>query len=498
LGWSTVLGLVTVPIVVMFLGMDHFGLYGLFAVLLAPLSLANLGFGDATIKYVAEYAHKGDYQTCGRFIRTTLLFNSVMGLACGAAMAFVGPTLAVKFFHIAAPDRHLVAECLVLVGATWALNQIGAVFMAVPPAVQSFKTVAVCQVLISSFLALASIGAVWAGLGLYGYTAASLATAGFGVAVGYLASKRLIPSESFLPRMDRNAWRRSLDFGVWRAAAQMGGLLGSQSERFLLGVFLTPQAVGFYNLAANLEGRAYTVVFKMSEVLFPLFSSIQSESKVRQFSLLLRATWLLTTLSVCALAPMMGLAEPLLTAWIGGQAGQQAALPLQLMAVAGMLGCATNASYFLLLGVGKTKWTALLSVATGLTTVGVAAWVLPRFGLRGAAVGAIFAMLVQQALLGALVLPRIFGAAFGAGRFLLAFYTPVAVGLAFAFGIMPLTLFSKLRLVPLLGLYALVSILCGIVIVACHWRPSKQSVHFEDVVRLLVFFRHALELGGKR
>lgn len=493
--WAAGLGLVTIPIVVKHIGVDHFGLFGLFSLLLAPLSLANLGFGDATIKFVAEHAHIGDYRTCGLFIRTTLFLNLIIAIGCGGAIALAGPFLAGKVFHIPVGDRQLVNDCLVLVGLTWAVNQISAVFLAVPPALQAFRLVAVIQIVNSGILAAASIGAVCFGFGLYGYTAANLVSAIFCLGLWYGVSRRLIPRESFFPRLDAMAWRKSLGFGLWRTTAQLGGLASNQGERFILGACLTPQALGFYNLAASLEQRIYIVAYKMSEVLFPLFSTIQSESKERQFSLLLRATWLATTLAVCGLAPLAGLAGPLMTAWINVEAGQQAKLVLQLLSVAGILGCATNASSFFLLGTGRTKWSAVLGIATGATTVAVAALVLPHYGLRGAAVAAVSSMLVQQAILGLYMIPRVFGKAFSAGPFLVSFYAPVIIGLTEAFVIARIPFFHGLSLVFLLGIYPVLSGICGLIIIASHWRRSSQSIYTKDISTLLVFFGRKIRNG---
>jgi O-antigen/teichoic acid export membrane protein len=235
----------------------------------------------------------------------------------------------------------------------------------------------------------------------------------------------------------------------------------------------------------------------MSEVLFPLFSTIHNESRERQFSLLLRATWLLTTLAVCGLAPLAGLAEPLMTAWISHEAGQQTKLLLQLLALAGMLGCATNASNFFLLGTGRTRWGALLSMTTGATTVAVAALVLPRYGLRGAAVAAVLSMLAQQALLGFYMLPRIFGRSFSPGLFVVSFHTPVIIGLVEVFAITRISFFHGLSLLPLLGIYPVLSVACGLVIIASQWRPSRPSAHLGDVIALLEFLRRKMRFGRK-
>jgi O-antigen/teichoic acid export membrane protein len=494
--WSSLLGLATIPIIVKGIGMDHFGLFGLFAVLLAPLSLANLGFGEATIKYVAEHAATGDYNQCACFVRTTLFFNLAVGVACGGLIVSIGPMLAHRFFNIPAQDLHLFNRCLVLVGATWAVNQAGSVFMGIPPAMQRFRVVATCQMVITTCTAVATVGAVLGGLGLLGYTAANLAGAALGLLVWYMAGKALLPMQDFSPRLDKAVWKRAFHFGIWQAAAQLGGMLANQAERFLLGAYLIPKSVGLYNVAWSLEQRAYAVVFKMSEVLFPIFSAAGADSLERKFLLLTRATWLLTSLSVCALVPMVGLARPLLAAWINPDTARQAGLTLQVLSIAGILGCATNATYFFLLGTGRTRLMAVLSFVTGVSTVLGALLIIPRFGLRGAAFGSLISMVIQQTLLIAYLLPRIFGPAFSLVKCSVAFHLPVVIGLALAFASTQLKCLNGCSLLTVLAGYALAGVLCACLILVCHWKIPYVSIHLSDAVRVLAFVRAKLGTGS--
>ena len=78
--FSLIVSFITVPIVVNKLGVEYFGIYGLITGMLAPLCLANLGFGEATIKYVAQYAHKGNPDKVRKYIATTYMMNGVVGI----------------------------------------------------------------------------------------------------------------------------------------------------------------------------------------------------------------------------------------------------------------------------------------------------------------------------------------------------------------------------------------------------------------------------------
>lgn len=432
-GLGFVLNLVVVAFVVRRIGVADFGLFGLFAALLTPLTLANLGFGEATVKYVAEHAHRGDLEGAARYVRTTLTLNLAVGVVGALLLALAGPSLAVGLFHVPPESRPMATAAVRWLALAWLGNQAGAVFLAVAPAMQRFRLVAAGQAVVLTAGAVASVALVALGLGLPGYALGTAIGSLTGAVVWFGIARTLLPGQDLRPRIDRQAWQHSLSFGGWQAVAQLGGLASAQSEKLLLGFLVGPAAIGLYQIAQTLAQRIYSSVFKMSEVLFPLFSTMSHDSRERRAELLLRTSWLLTTLSVAVLVPLVALAEPLLRVWIGESVARDGATVLQLLAVAGVLGCATNASFFMLLGMGNTRWTAGLSIATGVVTLVVAAVAIPHLGVAGAGVGAIAAMLVQQALIGFFMLPRVLGSALRPGDLFLSLHLPVILGLAVTF-----------------------------------------------------------------
>ncbi len=433
--WVFLLGLAVVPVVIAHIGVGHFGLYGIFAVLLTPLGLANLGFGEATVKFVAERVHKGDLESAAQYVRTTLWMNLMVGLSGALVFGLAAPGAILFFFRIQQADTEVVRQCCILVALGWIFNQVAGVFMGVTVAFQDYRRMALIQVLVSTITGGLSILLVVLGLGLRGYTFANVFGAFAAMTAWYVSSRQRFGRISLKPKLDRVIWRQSFNFGGWQTLAQLGSLLANQSEKFLLGLFLNPASLGLFNIALSLEQRAYQVVFKLSEVLFPMFSALSGEQPTAKADRLMRVSWLLTTLAVSVLIPLVPLAEPLLTLWINETVADAAAPILQLLVIAGTLGCATNAACFFLMGNARTGALAFLAFVTGLTTVAAALILLPIYGLRAAAVPDIAAMFVQQIVLGSYLLRRIFGPVLPVWRILASLYSPMIVGLAVCLGV---------------------------------------------------------------
>jgi O-antigen/teichoic acid export membrane protein len=481
---ALVSNVVLIPFVVSRIGLSHFGLYSLITVILAPLSLANLGFGEATIKYVAQYAHEGNLEKASRYIQTTLFFNLVVGLVGGLVLAFAGSKLAHIFFQIPEKDHEELRRCFFLVAAGWFCNQGAAVFIGIPAALQRYRAVAIGSLTLTaaSFTLIVALLSFQPSLLFY-----VLGTAlGFALAWIYwgLAANQLLPNIKLTPRLYRDVFRSSLHFGGWQTAAQVGSLLANQADKYLLGAFLSPAAVGVYNISLRLEQAAYVTVFKLSEVLFPTFSALSTESLERKANLLMRASWLLTTAAVCVLIPLVPLSKDILRFWMGEAIAVQGALVLKTLAVGGTLGCATNASFFFLLGNAKTKWVAFLAVATGIVTLITSLLVLPVWGLPAAGISGVAAMLAQIIAVN-VMLRRIFSKTL---QWRLAWdylYAPIAIGLIVAFTFQLSGIVSAKTWAQLACWYVAISATSGLSIILVTLRSPTRQDRVEDMKNLL-------------
>ncbi len=183
--------------------------------------------------------------------------------------------------------------------------------------------------------------------------------------------------------------------GVWQLAAQGGGLIAGQADRYLLGALLAPQFVGFYTVAQRLEEAMYIGILKVGEILFPFFSTLQKESSDRKADLLFRSSWVLNVLAASALGALIPVAGPLLHLWTGAEVATEAQQVLVVLSIAGMLGCTTNAFAFYLLASGQSRSNALITLVTAVFTLATSAVALPYFGWQAAGWSACVGMVAQ-------------------------------------------------------------------------------------------------------
>ena len=197
------------------------------------------------------------------------------------------------------------------------------------------------------------------------------------------------------PALHRGPLGSLVHLGGWQFAAQSGGAIASQADRYLLGAFLAPQFVGYYTIAQRLEEAIYIGILKIGETLFPFFSSLQKEPDERIADLLFRSSWVLNLLAVSALGALIPVAGPLLQVWTGQEVAVQTQGLLVVLSVAGMLGCASNVFAYYLLANGRPRSNAIIALVTAVAMLATSGIALPHFGWKAAGWSACIGMTAQ-------------------------------------------------------------------------------------------------------
>jgi O-antigen/teichoic acid export membrane protein len=216
-----------------------------------------------------------------------------------------------------------------------------------------------------------------------------------GLLLSIVLSRQAVGGWVSRPALHRGPLGGLINLGVWQFAAQGGGLIAAQADRYLLGAFLAPQFVGYYTIAQRLEEAMYIGVLKVGEILFPFFSSLQKESSDRIADLLFRSSWVLNLLAATVLGALIPIAGLLLHAWTGKEVAIETQWLLVVLAVAGMLGCASNVFGYYLLANGRSRSNAIIALVTAVVTLATSALALPYFGWQAAGWSACLGMIAQ-------------------------------------------------------------------------------------------------------
>jgi len=283
----------------------------------------------------------------------------------------------------------------VLGAGGWLCQCISAVFLALFTARQDYArlasiSVASAVVSTSSMLLLIPLwpqASTFLGCQALGFAA--------GLSVSFVMSRQVVGEWVALPALHLGPLGGLMRLGGWQFAAQGGGLIAGQADRYLLGAFLGPQFVGYYSIAQRLEEAIYIGILKIGEILFPFFSSIQKEPSDRIADLLFRSSWVLNLLAATVLGALIPVAGPLLHAWTGKEVAIETQGLLVVLAVAGMLGCASNVFAYYLLANGRSRSNASIAIVTAGVTLATSALTLPYLGWHAAGWSACLGMMAQ-------------------------------------------------------------------------------------------------------
>lgn len=390
------LNLFSLPYVIAHIGISEFGVAGLILACVAPAMVFSNTLYQVLTRELAQSLSDHEVKTSQNIFSTACALALLVGGSLFALIIAAGPPLAASVFDMGSDDARDLLAAFAIGSAGWVFQCMSATFQAPFAARQDFKSLAKINIATTATSTLS----IFVLIPMKPMASTYLACQSLGFGCGFLLAL-VLALKSFrwhlrAPWMYKAPLKRMFRFGSWHASAQVGALIAAQADRYLIGAFLGARYVGFYNVAQRLEEVIYVGVLKLSEVLFPFFSSIGEEDGAAQRSeIMFRASWLVTLTATTALGAVIPVAEPVLHLWTNANLAAEAHRILIILTLAGMLGCGTIVFRFYLLGRGEFRHNALISLATA-GFAGVASVALvPQFGWAAAGFSSLIGMLAQ-------------------------------------------------------------------------------------------------------
>jgi O-antigen/teichoic acid export membrane protein len=389
------LNLLILPFVLFQLGATVFGVAGLVTACVAPALTFSNALALSTTRELAQRLEPSQRDDARRFFATALLLAGAGGLSIAIILSLAGPPIAHHVFHLDGKLANDLPLAFAFGAGGWLCQCISAVFLAAFTARQNYARVASISI-VSAVVSISSMLFLIPGSPLastfLGCQALGLAA---GLVVSFVLLRQFAGEWLARPALHRKPLGGLMSMGGWQFAAQGGGLIASQADRYLLGAFLAPQFVGYYTIAQRLEEAVYIGILKIGEILFPFFSSLHNESSDRVADLLFRSSWVLNLLAAGVLGALIPVSGTLLQVWTGREVAIATQGLLVVLAVAGILGCASNVFGYYLLANGRSRANASIAMVTAIATLATSAVALPYFGWKAAGWSACLGMMAQ-------------------------------------------------------------------------------------------------------
>jgi len=390
--WNGAIAFFTTPYMLYKLGDERYGLLGISVAVTGYAYLLDLSITQTFIKHFAEYnAHK-DTARMNRALNTTLAFYGlVSGAAVIAALALTGPILGALRVPQALHDeaRFVIAFSFI----TFALASLFNVFSLIQSGLQRLDIANKIAIYISIPQTAALFYVLERGYGLYGLMWRAAIVAVVYAIVNIWAAYRIFPELKVSWRhVDRALLRTFMSFGLKLHVARLSGIITGQTDRILIGLFLSLAAVTSFQLGNTLVVTLSSLAAIMVSATTPAFSEIfVKRGKESVMEAYLTVTKYLSSFTVPAFALLMLSAGLLLKMWVGPGYADSAVIVI-VLSLGSMLNMLAQAGVSVCQSLDKPHLMAASSVLNMAMNLGLNIVLISMFREKGIAWGTSLAL----------------------------------------------------------------------------------------------------------
>ena len=381
------IGVFLMPYTVRHLGTSEYGLWMLVASMTAYFSLFDLGYGNGLVRHVAHADARGNVEVVNQILSTFVVVY--VGLGVLVVVAAAGMMIWVPHFpKLNASEVPLARFILAVIGVRIALGFPMTVFGAVTTARQRFALNNLVATVSAIVNAIVQFTLLARGYHVRAVVAGSVAVDLLTYA-GYASTAKLaFPALRLRLSMFRTSLVRDVTaFSLYVFVISVAVQIGFNLNNIVVGAALGTSAVAVYAVTLRLAEAQRNLSNQFNTLMFPVvvrYGAVNDPDALRR--MLIEGTRLALTL-VCGLTVcLIGFARPLITRWMGpGFDG--AVLPLYVLAVTGIILTGQMPLGNILLGTGRHRLVAFVSLAEAVVNFALSILLVRRFGLVGVAFG---------------------------------------------------------------------------------------------------------------
>ena len=386
--WMVVMSVAFIPLYLDFLGVEAYGLIGIFFVLQTTFSLLDLGLGTTLNRELArQSAGEGDTGAMRSLVRSLELLSWALAAVLAAALIVAAPVIARDWVQPQDLDPAAIERAIVMMGLALAFRWPLALYTGGLMGLQ--RHVALNQIIVVASTVQAGGAALvlwWIAPTVEAFftwqVIAAAAQAGVTMAVLW----RGLPSEG------RARFDPALMRGVWRFAAGITGtaviaVLITQLDKLILSRLLSLETLGYYLLAWLFASGLIQITTPVTTALFPRLSQlVERGDDVELVRLYHRSAQAISVLVVPPAVVLALFGGEVIRLWSGSDEIAANTAPLLALLAAGtMLNCIMILPFVAQLAHGWTRLSVLYHVGAAIVLVPAVVVLARVYGAAGAA-----------------------------------------------------------------------------------------------------------------
>jgi len=387
-GWAAVLSLLAVPLYLRFIGVEAYGVLGLFTSFSILLGFLDLGLGATLTRELAKIsARTGTLADSRDVVRTFELAYAFIALLIGLIVIACSEPVAQHWVQAQALDRSEIAHALALAGGALACQWPTNLYSAGLAGVHRQAQLGIATIVFATFRVGLTLTVVWWKPSLESFFWAQIVSMLLQtLGIRWLLWRALVLVEH-RPRVRISIIRSSFHFAGGMTGIAITSIILTQADKVILSRVLTLADFGIYVVAGSLATGLYMLIGPIFSVMYPRFSSLvhagDSPKLIDLFHISSQAMAALVVPSAMLVAIF---AHEVLHVWTGDAGlSQQGAWILALLIVGNACNGLMNMPYALQLASGWTTLAFWVNVGAIAVIVPLIWWAALNFGAVGGA-----------------------------------------------------------------------------------------------------------------
>lgn len=388
-GWSGLIGLAFVPLYIKYLGIEAYGLIGIFALLQAWLTLLDMGMTPTLNREMARFtAGAHTPQSIRDLLRSLEIVCYCVASLIGMSIWAASGWLAADWLQADKLPLEVVAQAIAIMGVVAALRFVEGIYRG---AILGLQRQVFFNVVNASLATIRAVGAiavlVWISPTIEAYFVWQGVVSIISVAILAVAAHGSLPAAPKSAQFSRRALIEIRHFAGGMMATTFLALLLTQVDKIILSKLISLEAFGYYTLAGTVAAAIYLLITPITQAFYPRFTELVSKSEGQELvNAYHRSAQLVTVLAAPAAMMLIFFGENLLTLWTGNAILAHDVAPLLALLAAGtLLNGLMHIPYMLQLAHGWSSFAVRVNLVAVAILVPAILWVTPRFGAIGAA-----------------------------------------------------------------------------------------------------------------
>ena len=388
-GWRAVMSLAFVPIYIKYLGIEAYGLIGIFAILISALGLLDLGMKPALGREMARYTGgTHNEQSIWNLLRSIEIISSVIVIIVAFVIWFISNWLATSWVKAQTLPTPVVAQAFAIMGLVAALQFFESIYSS---SLAGLQRQVIQNVIICSMATIRGLGAVgvlvWVSPTTQAFFIWQAICSCISLLVCAIVVYKLLPSPPNPARFSMPAMRGIGSFAGGMLGITFLSLLLVQGDKVILSKLLTLSEFGYYSLAATMGGALFLIVGPIGQAWFPKLTELQAGNKKAQLiEKYHQGAQLVSVFMGSAALIMMSFSETILQLWThDAKLAHQSATLLSLLALGNLLNGMMWIPYQTQLAYGWTSLTIRMNIISITIIIPAFFVAIPLFRGEGAA-----------------------------------------------------------------------------------------------------------------